>query len=64
MNILDKIRIKRKIGKVCKVLYQLPEFEQAEIAQVIIYCLRRSDGWKMKEHFLDMLLERFGAICQ
>lgn len=64
MKISDKIRIKMKIEKICKVLYQLPEAEQAKCMNKIVYCLRLSDDWKKKEHFLDMLVERFGAICQ
>lgn len=64
MKIWDKIRIKLKIKKICKVLYQLPEADKTECMKKIVYCLRLPDDWKKKEHFLDMLVERFGAICR
>ena len=59
MNIFDKIRIKKKIKKMCKVLYQLPEGDRAECAEKIVHCLRMSEEWRMKERFLDILLERW-----
>ena len=64
MKIWDKIRIKLKIKKICKVLHQLPGADQAECMKKIVYCLRLSNDWKKKEHFLDILVERFGAICR
>ena len=39
MKIWDKIRIKLKIKKICKVLYQLPEADQTECMKKIVYCL-------------------------
>ena len=64
MNIFDKIRIKWKICKIYSVLKLLSEADKAECRNKIVYCLRISDDWKMKERFLDIVLERFGAICQ
>ena len=64
MKIWDKIRIRLKIRKVCKVIRQLTEADQDECMKKIVYCLRQSDEWKKKECFLDMVIERFGAICQ
>ena len=64
MNIFDKRRIKRKIHRICKVIEQLPEADQTECRDKIIYCLRNTDDRKKKEHFLDLVIERFGAICQ
>lgn len=63
MKIWDKIRIKLKIKKICKVLYHLPEADQSECMKKIVYCLRLCNTWKKKEHFLDMLVERFDVIC-
>ena len=59
MNIFDKVRIKRKIKKICKVLYKLREDDRAECTEKIMHCLRMSEEWQMKEHFLDILLGRW-----
>ena len=64
MKLRDKIRIKLKIKKICKILRQLSREEQEESVNRIKECLKASKDWKQKEHFLDMVIERFGVICQ
>lgn len=58
MNIFDKIRIKRKIRKVCKIIRNLSQDDQNEIVRFIISCLRQTCDWKKKEQLFDMILER------
>lgn len=63
MEIFDVIRIKRKIRMICKVFYQLSKSDQAECMNIVITHLRITDDWRMKEQFLDMILEGFDALC-
>ena len=58
INILDKIRVKWKIHKVCKYIRILHPLDQEEAKNMIAFCLRTTDDPKRKEMLFDMIFER------